>query len=538
MHLYKVFISSVQKEFAKEREALFQHFRKDALLSGFFEPALFEKLPAHKLAPNEVYLDKVKQSDIFLVILGQEYGYEDENGKSPTEQEFDHARLHHIDCLAFIKGNNRLERNEKEKVFIRKVQDSLSYKRFETTEELINEVNSACVAFLKEKGLIQLTSFDESFHTTADISVLDPQKIDHFIGIARAKRGFPLPKGTEPEIVLGHLNMILGNKIANSALLAFARQPQQFFPTAITKCAHFHGLEVAKPIPDHKVFHGDVFEQVDQAVDFVLSKISVSVGTRDASNQAPIHYEIPRASVAEAIVNAVAHRDYTSKGSVQVMLFPNRLEVSNPGRLVPELSIAQLKSEHASYPTNPKLAECLYQVGYIERFGTGTGEIFRLSKEEGLYEPFIDLEEGFKVIIWRPSAQMSQIPDKYRTSTGQVSRQATGQAPLEITENEDLRSNDQITEYVGDHVTGQATGQVEEAIRRVLLVLFKEMKGSEIQDSLQLKHREYFRDNYLIPSIEAGYVSMTIPDKPNSPNQKYKLTRKGLTLKKKLERKP
>lgn len=99
------------------------------------------------------------------------------------------------------------------------------------------------------------------------------------------------------------------------------------------------------------------------------------------SNQAPIHYEIPRAAVAEAIVNAVAHRDYSSRGSVQVMLFTDRLEIVNPGHLAPELSIPMLKIEHGSYPTNPKLAECLYQAGYIERFGTGLGEIFRLSKE-------------------------------------------------------------------------------------------------------------------------------------------------------------
>lgn len=72
----------------------------------------------------------------------------------------------------------------------------------------------------------------------------------------------------------------------------------------------------------------------------------------------------------------------------------------------------------AKRPTNPKLAEYPYQAGYIERFGTGMGEIFRLSKEFNLLEPTIDLTEGFKVTIWRPSAHKSYIDD--RTSTGQV----------------------------------------------------------------------------------------------------------------------
>ena len=64
-----------------------------------------------------------------------------------------------------------------------------------------------------------------------------------------------------------------------------------------------------------------MFELVDQAVDFVMSKINLWVGTRAESTQAPIKYEIPREVVTEAIVNAVVHRDYTSNGSVQVMLF-------------------------------------------------------------------------------------------------------------------------------------------------------------------------------------------------------------------------
>ena len=131
------------------------------------------------------------------------------------------------------------------------------------------------------------------------------------------------------------MNMLYGEKLTNSALLAFSNNPQRFFPTAIVKCAHFHGLHVQKPIPDQKVINGDVFEQVDQAIDFVLSKITMSVGMRNESNQAPLKYEIPQAVRAEAIVNAVAHRDYNSNGSVQVMLFADRLEISNPGRLTP-----------------------------------------------------------------------------------------------------------------------------------------------------------------------------------------------------------
>jgi ATP-dependent DNA helicase RecG len=498
MQQFKVFISSAQKEFASERLALYEHFKADALLSTFFEPVLFEHLPATSQSPNKVYMDEVGQSQIYLGMLGVDYGYEDPDGVSPTEHEYDHATSLQLDRLAFIKGGSSIVRHEKEKAFISKIQNEVTYKRFETISELITEVDKALVILLKDKGLIQFTSFDDSLHPTARFSDLDVSKIENFVGIARARRGFPLREGS-PEKVLSHLNLLQNSQLVNSALLVFASKPQQFFPTAIVKCAHYHGLEVAKPIPAHKVFQGDVFEQIDQAVDFVLSKINVSVGTRSESNQTPIEYEIPRAAVTEAIVNAIAHRDYTSNGSVQVMLFADRLEVANPGRLAPELSISKLKIEHSSYPTNPKLAECMYQAGYIERFGTDTGEIFRLTKEADLIEPIIELEEGFKVTLWRPSAQRLYLPDKRQTSTGQVT----------------------------DHVTGQ----VDEGIRRVLLVIYGEMKSAEIQNDLQLKHREYFRENYLLPALDQGYIVMTIPDKPNSSNQKYRLSEKGITVK-------
>ena len=496
MQKLKVFISSVQKEFAKERERLFQYLQTDALLSGFFEPVLFEKLPASSQAPNKVYLNEVAQSQVYLVLLGTQYGYEDTNGISPTELEYEHSKAHHMPGFAYILGENTLERHAKEKAFISKIQNELSYKRFDNVEQLIASVYASLIDLLKHKGLIQLTSFDEALHPTAQISDIDPAKVDNFLGLSNYKRGFPIRQGSSVEKVLTHLNILNGEKLCNSALLAFGKNPQQFFATAVTKCAHFHGYIVAKPIPDHKVFGGDVFQQVDEAVDFVLSKIGVSVGLRNDSTQAPIKYEIPRPVVTEAIVNAVAHRDYNSNGSVQVMLFVDRLEIFNPGRLTHELSMAKLKTDHGSYPTNPKLAEPMYQAGYIERFGTGTGEILRLTVEAGLKEPKFDFEEGFKVIIWRPTA-----------TTGQ----ATGQ------------------------VTGEVTGEVTEAIRRVVLVLYGEMKRIEIQEALQLRHQESFRDLYLIPAMDKGFVEMTIPDKPNSSKQRYRLTQKGLELKKKIE---
>ena len=112
-------------------------------------------------------------------------------------------------------------------------------------------------------------------------------------------------------------------------VLLFGQAPQRFLISSEIKCAHFHGTEVAKPIPSYQVYKGTVFGLVDQAVDFVLSKITLSVGTRSESVQAPVKYEIPKEVVTEAIVNAAAHRDYTDRGPSRRKRDPARNQPGN-----------------------------------------------------------------------------------------------------------------------------------------------------------------------------------------------------------------
>jgi predicted HTH transcriptional regulator len=101
------------------------------------------------------------------------------------------------------------------------------------------------------------------------------------------------------------------------------------------------------------------------------------------------------------------------------MVFADRIVVFNPGRLSPELSPAKIKETHGSFPTNPLLAEVMYQAGYIERFGTGVSEMIRLSVEDGLKEPEFDFSGGVAITLWRPvkhteTARKSQEVSKKR----------------------------------------------------------------------------------------------------------------------------
>jgi len=397
-----LFLSSVQKEMLHERRALKEFIEGDALLRRYFEVFLFEDLPAKDRKADDVYLEEVEQCDVYVGLFGNEYGSEDAQGISPTEREFDLATVKAKPRLIFVKGTDDKARHPRMLKLIRKAGSQLIRRRFTDVPDLTAAVYAALVEHLEQSGDLRTLPFDASPCPRASMSDLPKEKIRSFLEVAKRERNYPLPAETTREKALAHLNLLEDGKPTYAAILLFGSEPQRFLPTSEVKCLHFHGTEVRKPIPSYQIFKGTVFDLVDQAVNFVLSKIDRSIGTRAQSVQAPSQYELPKEAVAEAIVNAVAHRDYTSNASIQVMLFADRLEVWNPGELPPSLTPELLRVPHASIPRNPLIVEPLYLVRYIEKAGTGTLDMIARCREAGLPEPDFEQRGGqWVVTIWR-----------------------------------------------------------------------------------------------------------------------------------------
>lgn len=422
----KIFISSVQKELASEREGLRDYVHADPLLRRFFEVFLFEDLPAADRKADRVFLDEVRNCDIYLGLFADQYGWQDEAGISPTEHEFITATEHHKLRLIYVKGSDDADKDPKMKALIARAGDELIRRRFNDLANLKPAVYASLVDYLEDQHLIAASPLDASPCLKATLDDLSTDAMTAFIRQARHARNFPLAESTPPLELLTHLNLIADDHPTNAAVLLFGNRPQAFFPTSEIKCAHFHGTEIAKPIPSYQTYKGTVFQLVDQAVDFVMSKINARVGTRSESAQAPVTYEIPRDVVAEAIVNAVAHRDYASNASVQVMLFSNRLEISNPGDLPGSLTFESLRHPHNSVPRNPLIAESLYLAQYIERMGTGTGDMIRLCRDAGLPEPLFGYRGGFLTTVFRGSVEAESV-DK---SSGKPGAKSTGKGTV------------------------------------------------------------------------------------------------------------
>lgn len=534
---YKVFISSVQSEFSQERQLVFDFIRNDELMGQYFEPFIFEQIAAQDANPRQLYLDEASSSQVYLLLMGKRYGNVLPDGISPTEKEYQAAGEGNAWRVAFISDLDGQQREEAEECFFRKVQNELSYRVFSNPSVLVSLVKQSLYAYLKHKGVIQTLNFDEQTRDDASMADIDATKIKDFLHQARQKRGFPLAEDSDPITVLRHLRLLRHDKPSNGALLLFSNDPQYFFPSAVVKCAWFLGTETVKPIEDYKTFEGGVADQISQATSWVMSKLSVRFGQRNVEAQNEVEFEIPRSVIFETIVNAVAHRDYNSTGSVQVSVFRNRIVVRNPGTLPVELTKADLMKEHGSYPHNPYLAEVLYQMGFIEKYGTGITENIRRMQEARLLAPEIDLSTEFITTIWRDNdaTESSNVGTNLGTNIGTNNGSNNGSNDLTI--NADSATN--IGTNIGTSGNNVATDHLTENKRTVDRIVKKKVKPRMTKEQLReciieacvvdhsidelatlLKKSPDYLQNFVIPDLVAdGTLLRTKPS--HSPGQTY-----------------
>ncbi len=399
----KIFISSVQKELALERRAVKDFITHDPLLSRFISDVfLFEDIPAKDRKPDDIYLGEVEQCDIYLAIFGNQYGWKNKDGKSPTELEFEHATKTHRERLVFVKGSDDKAREPDMAKLVNRAGRQVTRRRFSDTPGLVREVYASLVESLENRGGIRSTPFDDSLCNGATLRDVENAAVKAFVETAEAAGRLKLKGSRATKAVLQNFNLLRDDRPTNAAILLFGKNPRRFFNNAQVHCFHFHGTEKRKPIASQQPYEGMLFEVIDQAVEFVLGKIDRRVGMRETSAQAPVEFEIPRPVIAEAIVNAVAHRNYRNNGFVQVIVFADRVEVWNPGELPPGLTPDLLRKPHGPIPRNPLIAEPLFRVKYVEKAGTGTTDMIADCRKAGLPEP--DFEQRgphFVVTLWR-----------------------------------------------------------------------------------------------------------------------------------------
>jgi len=216
--------------------------------------------------------------------------------------------------------------------------------------------------------------------------------------------------GTTTESVLGNLRLVSGEGLCNATALLFARCPWQYLTSAQVKCGRFRGTDSVDFL-DQQTFEENAFTQLERALAFVARNTRQGIRITGKPERETVP-EYPDEAVREAVLNAICHRDYTSTGTVQVRIYDDRLEVWNPGKLHPGLTIEALYHQHQSYPRNPLVAHAFYRARLIEHWGTGTLRIVQACEAAGLSRPEFVCEMGsFIVRFWKPTVKAPAVAE-------------------------------------------------------------------------------------------------------------------------------
>ena len=177
----------------------------------------------------------------------------------------------------------------------------------------------------------------------------------------------------------------------------------------------------------------------------------------------------------------------------RIRVYEDKLKMWNPAVLPEGWTLQDLLGEHSSAPFNPLLANTFFRAGEIEAWGRGIERIFDACREARAPAPEIRFEVGG---LW------TEFPFSQ----------------------EYLR----LIQVGNERLTTEVTDPVTDPVDQVLVALVDgPLAPSVIQSRVGLKHRPTFRANYLHPALESGLIEMTLPDKPSSRLQKYRLGAAG-----------
>ncbi|MFX1411771.1 MAG: ATP-binding protein, partial [Promethearchaeota archaeon] len=244
---------------------------------------------------------------------------------------------------------------------------------------------------LIERGEITFETLTDSRATYED---LDPTKV------ASYAKSFRWGSSISREELLLSRGCLVREKDryhpTNAGLLLFGRDPQKFFMNAQVVVVQYPGLEMSDEFIREDI-GGTLDEQIDAAELFLVRAMRKSMRLTGLKREETTEY--PVEAVREAVVNAVAHRDYSIRGeAIRISVFNDRIECYSPGRLPGHVTVQNIVDERFS--RNEAIVQVLADMGYIERLGYGINRMIQLMEAHGSRPPvFQERAAGFQVTL-------------------------------------------------------------------------------------------------------------------------------------------
>ncbi|EYF08586.1 ATP-binding protein [Chondromyces apiculatus] len=192
-----------------------------------------------------------------------------------------------------------------------------------------------------------------------------------------------------------------------AGVLLFAREPQRWLPDARISAVCFPGTRISGEMKDRHDLDGNLFQQLDAAISFLDRNVAAPARIEGYRRE---ERGIPMPARREAVLNALAHRDYRAASQIRLFVYDDRVEVINPGVLLNQRSLDSIRLGGISQRRNPALAAALVRASRREKLGMGVPEMIGLPEMRslmlmrGLPEPEIRLEGGHCRVVLRAVA--------------------------------------------------------------------------------------------------------------------------------------
>lgn len=355
-----------------------------------------------------------------------------------------------------------------------------------------------------EQELLSLANkipFDDRYNVTASLDDLEPHLIREFLTQIKSELAKDA-KNMSIEELGERMNIIGGTKEApfpkNVGLLFFNSNPDKFFPATQIDVVNFPD-GASGDIIEEKIFKGALGRITQDALEYIKNRFIKETVIKHADKpQAQRFWNYPFQAIEEALVNAVYHRSYEEREPIEVRIDQDAITIISYPWADRSVKIDDLRKGKAVTRRyrNRRIGEFLKELDLTEGRSTGVPKILRVMQQNGSPTPIFETDDEHSYFLIKLPIHEDCLNEV--ATTPQVAPQVTPQVKLLLSAFDKTNSD--------------------------------ELSKQQIMNLLDLRDSKNFRKLYLIPALEKELIEMTIPDKPNSRNQKYRLSRVGMNV--------
>jgi ATP-dependent DNA helicase RecG len=280
---------------------------------------------------------------------------------------------------------------------------------------------------------------------TVTLDDLDAEEIRQTVQTAQRLGRLGAISTTGIEEILVGLDLMAGGRPINAAVALYAHPDRPLFarfPQLSVRLGRFRGTSRLAEFADNRDYRGGIFALLRHAERFLADHVHIAGRVVPGKMQREDFPAYPSRATREALANAFCHRDYTmAGGAVEVAMYDDHLEITNPGEFHFGITSEKLRMPHASRPWNPIIASVLHRAGVIERWGSGALNIVSWCREGRTPDP-----------VWSESARTVSVtfqPVKSAVSEHKSSGKSSGKGSEKSSE----KSSEKILAYLREHPT-------------------------------------------------------------------------------------